>query len=112
MKILSVASLPHGRFEGAGDGPASISMILAQSDPGGGPRRHRHPYDDTWAIEEGNVPFRVGDVLKEAGPGDIVLAPTRVPHKFTNQGPRRARLICIHASPTIVGEILEEAGHQ
>jgi hypothetical protein len=38
MKILSTTALPHGRFEGASDGPASISMILDESEPGGGPR--------------------------------------------------------------------------
>jgi mannose-6-phosphate isomerase-like protein (cupin superfamily) len=106
MKIVTAGSLPY-RFEGASDGPASISMILDETEPGGGPRLHRHPYDETWAIQEGNVLFQVGDELGEARPGDIVLAPPHVPHKFTNQGPGCARLICIHASPTIVGEYLE-----
>jgi mannose-6-phosphate isomerase-like protein (cupin superfamily) len=107
MKILSAGSLNHGRFEGASDGPASISMILDESEPGVGPRLHRHPYDETWVIQEGNLLFRVGDELGEAGPGDLVLAPPHVPHKFTNRGPGHARVICIHASPTIVGEYLE-----
>jgi mannose-6-phosphate isomerase-like protein (cupin superfamily) len=107
MKIISAASLDHGRFEGASDGPASISMILDRSEPGGGPRLHRHPYDETWVIEAGNLLFQVGGRLGHAGPGDVVLAPPHVPHKFTNQGPGRARVICIHASPTIVGEFLD-----
>lgn len=107
MKIIRAGSLAHGRFEGASDGPASISMILDESGPGDGPRLHRHPYDETWVIEKGNLLFQVGDELGEAGPGDIVLAPPRVAHKFTNQGPGRARLICIHARPTIIGEFLE-----
>jgi mannose-6-phosphate isomerase-like protein (cupin superfamily) len=50
--------------------------------------------------------LRVGDRLAHARAGDIVVAPN-VPHKFTNQGPERARLICIHARPTIVSEFLE-----
>ena len=33
-------------------------MILSGSEPGGGPRLHRHPYDETWVIEEGKVRFR------------------------------------------------------
>ena len=107
LKIISAGSLAHGRFEGASDGPASISMILDESGPGRGPRLHRHPYDETWVIQEGNLLFQVGDNQGEAGPGDIVLAPPGLPHKFINQGPGRARLICIHASPTIVGEFLE-----
>jgi mannose-6-phosphate isomerase-like protein (cupin superfamily) len=107
MKVISAGSLANGRFEGATDGPASISMILTEADPGDGPRLHRHPYDETWVIEEGNVLFQVGEALAEARQGDIVVAAPRVPHKFTNQGPGRARLICIHSSPTIIGEFLE-----
>jgi mannose-6-phosphate isomerase-like protein (cupin superfamily) len=57
----------------------------------------------------GNVLFQVGEALAEARQGDIVIAPPRVPHKFTNQGPGRARLICVHSSPTIIGEFLEQA---
>jgi mannose-6-phosphate isomerase-like protein (cupin superfamily) len=107
MKIISNGSLERGRFEGASDGPASISMILDESEPGGGPRLHRHPYDETWVIQDGHLLFQVGDRKGEAGPGDIVIAAPHVPHKFTNQGPERSRVICIHASPSIVGEFLE-----
>jgi mannose-6-phosphate isomerase-like protein (cupin superfamily) len=49
----------------------------------------------------------VGDRQARACTGDIVLAPPEVPHKFTNQGPGNARLICVHASPTIATEFLE-----
>jgi mannose-6-phosphate isomerase-like protein (cupin superfamily) len=107
MKVINSAALMNGRFEGASDGPATVSMILSEPEPGDGPRLHRHPYDETWVIERGNLLFQVGDTLAKARRGDIVVAPPDVPHKFTNQGPERARLICIHASPTIRGEFLE-----
>ena len=93
MKIVTSASLDHGRFEGAGAGPAGISLILDQSEPGGGPRLHRHPYDETWLIQEGNLLFQVGDRVAPATVGDIVIAPPHTPHRFTNQGPGRSRLI-------------------
>jgi mannose-6-phosphate isomerase-like protein (cupin superfamily) len=35
------------------------------------------------------------------------MIPPGVPHKFTNDGPGRSRIVCIHASPRIVGEWLE-----
>lgn len=34
MKIISAGSAEHRRFEGASDGPASISMMLDESGPG------------------------------------------------------------------------------
>lgn len=93
-------------IQGADHG-ASISLILDESDPGQGPRLHRHAYDETWVVEEGNLSFRVGESVHDAGPGDVLIAPAGAPHKFTNQGPGRSRVVCIHASPTVLGEWLE-----
>ncbi|MFL5859761.1 MAG: cupin domain-containing protein [Solirubrobacteraceae bacterium] len=89
------------------DHGASISLIIDESTPGEGPRLHRHAYDETWVIQEGNISFQVGDQLLKAGPGDVAIIPPGVPHKFVNDGPGRSRIVCIHASPTIVGEWLE-----
>lgn len=89
------------------DHGVSISLIIDESEPGQGPRLHRHAYDETWVIEEGNITFQVGEEELQAGPGDIAMIPPDVPHKFTNDGPGRSRIVCIHASPRIVGEWLE-----
>ncbi len=89
------------------DHGASISLIIDESDPGQGPRLHRHAYDETWVIQEGNISFQVGDQQLKAGPGDVAIIPPGMPHKFVNDGPGRSRIVCIHASPTIVGEWLE-----
>lgn len=106
MPILATSQTGTERIEGAEHG-ATISLILDHSDPGKGPRLHRHPYDETWVVVEGNVAFQAGDEHLTAGAGDVVIAPAGSPHKFTNQGPGRSRLVCIHASPTVVGEWLE-----
>lgn len=89
------------------DHGASISLIIDESDPGQGPRLHRHDYDETWVIQEGNISFQVGEERLQAGPGDVAVIPPGVPHKFTNDGPGRSRIVCIHASPRIIGEWLE-----
>jgi mannose-6-phosphate isomerase-like protein (cupin superfamily) len=108
MRVVGSETLARGRFEGAAYGPTTISMILDVQKPGGGPRRHRHPYDETWIVLDGeDLVFEVGDRRARARAGDIVLAPPRVPHRFINRGAARARLICIHASPSIVTEFLE-----
>lgn len=93
-------------FEGAERG-ASVSVILTDGEPGSGPRLHRHPYDETWVVQEGRVTFRLADEQFTAGPGDLVVAPPDTPHAFTVAGPGRARMVCIHASPTFVTEWLE-----
>ena len=108
MRVVGSDTLAHGRFEGAAYGPTTISMILDVEQPGGGPRLHRHPYDETWIVLEGeDLVFEVGDRRARARAGDIVLAPPGVAHKFTNRGADPASLICIHASPSFVTEFLE-----
>lgn len=106
MPVINASTLETGNLKGADHG-ATISLILDNSEPGHGPRLHRHPYDETWIIQEGNLTFQLGEEHLPAGPGDIVIAPPGVPHKFTNDGPERSKLICIHANPTMVTEWLE-----
>jgi quercetin dioxygenase-like cupin family protein len=106
MSLIHARQLGIDRLEGAPH-HASISLILNTCEPGQGPRLHRHPYDETFVVEAGNLTFQLGDELHRAEPGDVVVVPARVPHKFTNDGPGESRLVCIHANPTIVGEWLE-----
>ena len=35
------------------------------------------------------------------GPGDIVIVPPDTPHKFTNNGPGRAHLVCLPREPHV-----------
>ncbi|MBV9681613.1 MAG: cupin domain-containing protein, partial [Solirubrobacterales bacterium] len=61
-------------LQGAEHG-ATISLILNHSRPGEGPRLHRHPYDETWVVQQGTITFRLGNSTLHAGPGDVVVAP-------------------------------------
>jgi mannose-6-phosphate isomerase-like protein (cupin superfamily) len=44
----------------------------------------------------------------EAGAGDILVVGADTPHKFVNLGPGRLDLTCVHDSPRIIQEELEE----
>jgi quercetin dioxygenase-like cupin family protein len=106
MPVIDASALQGRDMEGAHYG-ATISLIISEGEPGEGPRLHRHPYDETWIVEEGTLTFQLGDALHEVSPGDIVIAPARVPHKFVNDGPGRSKVACVHASPRFVTEWLE-----
>jgi quercetin dioxygenase-like cupin family protein len=106
MPVIHSSELETGTLKGIDHG-ATISLILDHSEPGQGPRLHRHPYDETWVVVEGRLTFQAGDDGIKAGPGDIVIVPPGVAHKFTNDGPGPSRLVCIHANPTMVTEWLE-----
>jgi len=106
MPVINAGTLNDSQLVGADHG-ATISIILDHSLPGQGPRLHRHPYDETWIVQDGTLSFQLGTTNYEARPGDIIIAPPDTPHKFVNRGPARANLICIHGSPTFVTEWLE-----
>jgi mannose-6-phosphate isomerase-like protein (cupin superfamily) len=95
------------RFEGESHG-SGVSFFLVNNEPGAGPDLHKHPYSETWIVRSGKARFTAGSKTIEAGPGDIVVVHREVPHKFKNIGTDRLDIVCIHASPRIIQEELEE----
>jgi len=106
MPLIKSDQLPSGNLAGEDHG-ASVSLILDESEPGHGPRLHRHPYDETWVVIAGHLTFQAGDERLAAGPGDVVIVPADTPHGFTNDGAGPSKLVCIHANPTFDTEWLE-----
>jgi quercetin dioxygenase-like cupin family protein len=60
--------------------------------PGTGPKLHRHPYEETFIVEDGDVLFTVGENTTEAGAGDIVVVPAGTPHKFVSRAATHRQL--------------------
>jgi len=106
MPVIKAGTSRDGNVKGADHG-ASISLILDESDPGQGPRLHRHPATRRGSCRRDNLTFQSGEEHFAIDAGDIVIIPAGVAHKFTNDGPSRSKLVCIHASPTFSGERLE-----
>jgi mannose-6-phosphate isomerase-like protein (cupin superfamily) len=94
-------------FEGEPHG-SGVSFFLVNNEPGAGPDLHRHPYSETWIVRSGRARFTADAEELEAGPGDIIVVGADTPHKFKNLGPGRLDIICIHASPRMIQESLEE----
>lgn len=107
MYVIRTKEMDTNSFEGGKYGPSTVSIILDQSPPGGGPKLHRHPYDESWVVMEGHVRVWIGDECGEAGEGDIVTTPPNTAHKFQNVGDSPLRLVCIHSSPWFKTEWLE-----
>ena len=105
VQVLRAADRAPGksrtvRFEGAAYG-TDISFFAVDSDPGQGPVLHTHPYPETWFVQEGRAVFVADGETLEVGPGDIVVAPGGVKHKFTNIGDGRLVMFCEHAAGTM-----------
>lgn len=93
-----------GREYGAG-----ISYFFVDNDPGEGPGLHWHPYTETWVVLEGTARITIGDRQLVASAGDTATVPAGVWHGFTNAGDGRLRVLCIHASDTIIQTWADEA---
>jgi mannose-6-phosphate isomerase-like protein (cupin superfamily) len=95
------ATVFHGHDHGAG-----ISFFPSHNRPGTGPKLHRHPYEETFVVEAGDVLFTVGEETIEAGPGDVVVVPAGTPHKFVSRGEEH-RQFSIHPVARMETEWLE-----
>ena len=96
-------------FEGCRYGGADVSFIVIEdAPPGKGPKLHRHPYQEVFIVQEGEVTFTVGEEEIEASGGQVVVVPAGVPHKFVNSGAGPLRLVDIHPAGRFVTEWLED----
>ena len=102
----TAAVLMHGR---PAAGPSiAISFFLVNGEPGRGPRLHTHDYDEVVYVIEGQSTWTVGDTVREARPGDILIVRAGEPHKFVNSGAGVLRQIDIHLNPSFETRWLED----
>nr|WP_201471200.1 cupin domain-containing protein [Microbacterium hydrocarbonoxydans] len=95
------------KFVGAAHG-ADVSYFYVENQPGEGPGLHWHPYSETWVVLQGAAQITIAERTFTAHAGDTATGPAFVPHAFTNIGEGTLRILCIHASPTIIQTFLAE----
>ena len=62
------------------DGISVVALLMARNDAP--PVHIHHTEDEIFCIMSGQVRFQIGDRTLTASPGEVVLAPQRVPHGF------------------------------
>lgn len=72
-----------------------MSVIETRPGPGAGPNLHKHDFDESFYVLEGELTFQLRDELVSAGPGDLVFAPRGVPHTFANLSERPAHQLIV-----------------
>jgi mannose-6-phosphate isomerase-like protein (cupin superfamily) len=101
--VVVLDALEHTRHAhelvGADHGDVPFSIILVHSQPGVGPKLHRHPYAEVFVVEAGEATFRLGNETVVVPAGHVVVGPPDVAHGFTNTGPGELRLVAIHGAP-------------
>ena len=86
-------------FVGADQADVAISMFLVEAEPGRGAPLHCHAYDEVVVVQEGQPRFVVGEEIRDAEHGDILVVKAGTPHGFVNAGTDILRQIDIHVSP-------------
>lgn len=110
--VVPIASLPEilpGRhlFEGQTFGLDHLTLVLGISPPGQVSPLHRHDYEEIFIVHAGQGTYTVGESTIDAGPGDLVLVPSGMPHRFANFAEEPLHHTAVHATGTFVLEVLD-----
>jgi mannose-6-phosphate isomerase-like protein (cupin superfamily) len=87
-EIREVAGVPTGN---------AVNQSLAEATvaPGGETQEHFHPVtEEIYFFTHGRGRLRVGDELRDVGPGDTVVIAPGLRHKLWNRGAEPLRLLC------------------
>jgi quercetin dioxygenase-like cupin family protein len=77
------------------DTAGRFCVIDMHIPPGGGPGPHRHDFEETFIILEGEIETTFRGSKAVARAGETVNIPANAPHQFHNASTKPARLICI-----------------
>lgn len=86
------------RLTGDQYGFESLSFIITETHPGGGPGLHVHDTEEAHVLLEGNAQYRIGDKTFTVQAPYVARVPAGVPHTFINAGSKQFNLIAVFAS--------------
>ncbi|HLN98435.1 MAG TPA: cupin domain-containing protein [Pyrinomonadaceae bacterium] len=86
------------RLTGDQYGFESLSFIISETHPGGGPGLHVHDTEEAHVLLEGSAQYRIGDKTFTVQAPYVAKVPAGVPHTFINAGSKPFNLIAVFAS--------------
>ena len=111
MEVIHESRLPFVgmsyEYAGAEHDGVGLSFFLVVGEPGGGPRLHKHDYDEVVYVIAGRSTWTVNGERLEAKAGDVLVVRAGEPHKFVCDVHDPARQIDIHHNPTFETTWLE-----
>ena len=86
------------RLTGDQYGFETLSFIVTETHPGGGPGLHVHDTEEAHILPEGTAQYRIGDQTFTVNAPYIAKVPAGVPHTFINIGAAPFNLVAVFAS--------------
>ncbi len=110
-------SLPHIGVVGdtytillsGADTAGRFCLIDMHIPPGGGPGPHRHDFEESFTLQEGEVEATFRGEKSTIRAGETLHIPANAPHEFHNVSDKPVRLLCLCA-PAGQGEFFREVG--
>jgi quercetin dioxygenase-like cupin family protein len=94
---------------GGKDTAGRYTLIDMHIPPGGGPPPHRHDFEESFIILEGEIEATFRGLKSVAGAGKTLHIPANAPHQFQNRSDSAVRMLCI-CSPAGQEEFFAEVG--
>jgi quercetin dioxygenase-like cupin family protein len=91
------------------DTAGRFCLIDMYVPPGGGPPPHRHDFEETFSLLEGELELTFRGSKRVLHAGETVNVPANAPHQFRNSSSAPARMLCI-CSPAGQEEFFMEVG--
>src|SRR5271165_171187 len=84
-------------------------LIDMHVPPGGGPPPHRHDFEESFTVLEGEIEATFRGRQQTVRAGRVINIPANAPHQFRNKSEQAARLLCVW-SPAGLEELFFEVG--
>ena len=91
------------------DTAGRFCVIDMHIPPGGGPPPHRHDFEETFILLEGEMEATFRGKKSLVRGGDTIHIPANAPHQFHNSSSKSVRLLCI-CSPSGQENFFKEVG--
>jgi quercetin dioxygenase-like cupin family protein len=122
MRALTLASADSGDLPHIGLVGDTYTILLSGKEtagrfclidmhipPGGGPPPHRHDFEESFILLEGEIEATFRGVKTVVKAGETVNIPANAPHQFQNKSEKVVRLLCL-CSPAGQEEFFEQVG--
>lgn len=86
------------RLDGDQYGFESLSFIISETHPGGGPGLHVHDTEEAHVLLHGSAQYRIGEKTMTVQAPYVAKVPAGVPHTFINVGMEPFNLVAVFAT--------------